>query len=131
MIYKKMLLPIILLMFFIFFADKLADKFYWYNSIWYFDIIMHFLGGVWVGLFFIYVFSRRSLDNLIFKVVLSVLLIGIFWEIFEFYVNNVVGRTPFNVVDTLFDIIFDFFGGLLSVLYFLKKIMKASENRVQ
>lgn len=131
MIHKKILLSIILLMFFIFFADKLANKFYWYNSIWYFDIIMHFLGGMWIGLFFIYVFSRRSLDNLIFKVVLSVLLIGIFWEIFEFFVNNVIGQTPFNIVDTLFDIIFDLFGGLLSVLYFLKRIMKASENRVQ
>lgn len=117
-------------MFFIFFADKLADKFYWYNSIWYFDIIMHFLGGVWVGLFFIYIFSRESLDFLFLKVILSVLLIGISWEVSEFYVNNMIGQVPFDIVDTLFDICFDIFGGLLSVIYF-QKIMRASENRVQ
>src|SRR3989344_6115892 len=51
---KKFFKRIVYLIFFIFIVHFFANKFYWYSSIWYFDIIMHFLGGLWVGLFFIW-----------------------------------------------------------------------------
>src|SRR5512133_421417 len=118
---KKLLINIIVLMFFIFLTNKATGKFYWYNSIWYFDMIMHFLSGVWVGLFFIYAFNPIKLDFKFFrKVVLSVFLIGLSWEIFEFIVNNVIGRVPFDTKDTLSDISWDVVGSFVALFYFLK-----------
>jgi hypothetical protein len=131
MAYKKPLVLIVFLMFFVFFIDKLADKFYWYNSIWYLDMIMHFLGGLWVGLFFIYIYYYRASKNLVFKIIFSVLLVGISWEIFEFITFNMIGRTPFDYLDTLADIFFDLSGGLLAILYLFKKIMPTKEVGVQ
>jgi hypothetical protein len=119
-------------MFLIVLLDKGANKFYWQNSVWYFDIIMHFLGGVWVGFFFIYVYSPlQRVTRPVLKVLLSVFLIGISWEIFEFVVNNVIGRIPFDAGDTLSDIFWDLTGGLIATFYFFKFIMPSSENKIQ
>lgn len=129
---KRLLKYIVVLMLLMFLADKGASKFYWYNSIWYFDMIMHFFGGLWVGLFFIYVFSLSgSVSNLIFKIILSVLLVGISWEVFEFVVNNVIGRIPFNTLDTISDVLFDLTGGFFSIFYLLRHIVPVGENGVQ
>lgn len=116
-------------MFLIFIANSLALKFYWYFSIWWSDMFMHFLGGLWEGLFFIWFFSiinfsflKLSLEvvnfRLIYKTVLFVLLIGILWEFFEFFSNNYIGHDPFNALDTISDVFFDLAGGAFSILYF-------------
>ncbi|MFA5999700.1 MAG: hypothetical protein WC783_01835 [Candidatus Paceibacterota bacterium] len=132
MAHKRLLIHIIILMFLIVLLDKGANKFYWQNSVWYFDIIMHFLGGVWVGFFFIYVYSPlQRVTRPVLKVLLSVFLIGISWEIFEFVVNNVIGRIPFDAGDTLSDIFWDLTGGLIATFYFFKFIMPSSENKIQ
>lgn len=118
-------------MFFLFLVDKGAHFFYWYNSIWYFDMLMHFGGGFWVGLFFIYIFSsNQSFSKIIFRVFLSVLIVGALWEVFEFFMNNVIGRVPFDIFDTTLDIFFDLIGGLFSLLYFFKRIMPMSVNKI-
>jgi hypothetical protein len=115
-----------------FLIDKGANKFYWYNSIWYFDMIMHFLGGVWVGFFFIYIYSPSHLNNKsVFKIASSVLLIGLSWEVFEFVVNNVIGRVPFNSFDSISDIFWDMVGGLSAIFLFFKLIMPSGENKIQ
>ncbi|MEK9182686.1 MAG: hypothetical protein AAB809_01255 [Patescibacteria group bacterium] len=117
---KKLFKHLAYLIFFIFLVNFSANKFYWYYSIWYFDIVMHFLGGVWVGLACIYFFALDTISfRLIFKILLFVLLIGVSWEIFEFFVNKINVQNPFNVLDTLSDIFLDLAGGLLGVFYFL------------
>ena len=132
MVRKKLLAHIIALMLFLFLMDKGANKFYWYNLIWYFDMIMHFLSGIWVGLFFLYVFNTDHFDLRSFlKIVCMVLLIGVAWEIFEFIVNNVIGRVPFDPIDTLSDIFWDILGGSVAVFYLFKIIMPTSENKIQ
>lgn len=114
----KLLKPLIYLIFFILVMNFLANKFYWYSSIWYLDIIMHFLGGLWLGLAFIYLFSPQDHSfNSVFKILLFVLLIGVGWEVFEIAVNDVITKNPFNYLDTLSDIFFDLSGGLCAILY--------------
>ena len=141
---KKLLKSLVCLMFLIFIANSLALKFYWYFSIWWFDMFMHFLGGLWEGLFFIWFFSiinfpflKLSLEvvdfRLIYKTILFVLLIGIFWEFFEFFANNYIGHDPFSILDTVSDVFFDLVGGAFSILYFFfyfKKITPIKENKV-
>ncbi|OGI46772.1 hypothetical protein A2121_00185 [Candidatus Nomurabacteria bacterium GWB1_40_6] len=132
---KKLVKHLVFLMFFIFIADILAQKLHWYFSIWWFDMLMHFGGGFWVGLFFIWFFSIKDLPifqlsfekidfKLILKVLLFVLFFGILWELFEVFVHNYIAQDPFSVLDTTSDIFFDFGGGLCAILYLWKKLPK-------
>ena len=122
------------MMFFIFLANFLILKFYWYSLIWYLDIVMHFLGGFWVGLFFLYVFFRKEqpsfTSGLFFKLLFITLLVGLLWELYEFLLN-IIAITPFNLNDTILDIFSSLLGSTVSVFYFLKIIMSAPLNKVQ
>lgn len=106
-------------------------KFYWYSSIWWFDMPMHFLGGFWVGLLFLLMFPLRNFSTKqIFEAIFGVLFIGILWEIFEIVVNDYTIQMPFNTLDTVSDICFDLAGSIFSVLYFYKRIMLKDENKL-
>lgn len=120
-------------MVFMFVTDMVATKFFLYYSISWFDMMMHFLGGLWVGLFFIWFFPPKDTSFVsIVKIFLFVLFVGILWEFFELYVNNFLARMSFNPRDTLSDIFFDLGGGLLAVLYLFKSgVMPKSSNKVQ
>src|SRR3989339_607345 len=120
----KLTKRLIFLIFFIFFANFLAITFYWYFSIWYFDMIMHFLGGFWIGLLYFYIFPAENKSfYLIFKILLFTLFIGISWEVFEILFNNIIALNPFDFSDTLSDIFFDLAGGGVAIFYFFKRIM--------
>lgn len=126
---SKILLCLIFLIFSIHFV---ATKLYWYYSVWYLDIVMHFLGGFWVGLVFFYLLSPRDGPARTFlKTILFVLVIGIGWEIFEMLVNDVIAKNPFDFFDTIADLAADLFGGAVATFYFLKKIVIESGNEVQ
>ena len=116
-------------MFLIFIVERIGAKFYWDYTIWWFDILKHFWGGFWVGLFAIYIFYTSDPSaRLIFKIFLWVLLVGILWEIFEFWTNNFIGQIPFSIPDTLSDIFFDLAGGLSAVFFYIKKITPVQEK---
>jgi hypothetical protein len=107
-------------------------KFYWYSSIWYFDMPMHFLGGIWLGLISIYLFPLKNYSlKSIFKIFFIVLLVGVAWEVFEILVNRLTIQDSFNTLDTISDICFDSAGGLFAIFYFLKKVMFVEKNAVQ
>ena len=132
---KRLLKHLVFLMFFMFLADFLAHYFFWYSLISYFDVIMHTLGGFWVGMFFFYIFSMgngvpRS-GKLFLRVVLCTLMIGLLWEFFEYVVFNIIAVTSWDGVDTSSDIFFDILGALFSCFYFSKFIMSAPGNGVQ
>jgi len=119
---KKFSIRVGSLVFFIFLVNYIALKFHWYSSIWYFDMPMHFMGGLWLGLVFILIFWGKTFDfNLILKIVFGVLVISLGWEVFEIAVNHITIKDSFNVLDTLSDIFFDLAGGLCAILYFFKK----------
>jgi len=103
----------------------LAQKFHWYFSLWWFDMPMHFLGGLWLGLFFIYWFSFKEPSFRYIMGLLSfVFIIGMFWEFFELYFINYVGQNSFSLLDTISDLFFDLSGGLCAMLYLWKKQLK-------
>lgn len=128
---KKLLKILAYLIFFIFVVHFFANIFYWYYSIWYFDMPMHFLGGFWWGLVLIcFLFSEESDFRLISKVILSVLVIGILWELYEVLFYNYLGQNPFDILDTLSDVLFDLAGGSFAILYFFKRIVSIKENTI-
>jgi len=126
---KKLFKRLTILILFIFVINFFADKFYWYYSIWWFDMPMHFLGGFFVGLVLIWFLSYKNFSpelsfDLFFKIFLGILLIGIGWEIFEILFNNIIAQNSFNILDTVSDICFDASGGLYAILYIWKKQQK-------
>ena len=86
---------------------------------------MHFLGGFWLGLAFLWFLLKENLSfALILKIILGVLFVGILWEIFELLFNNIVAQNPFNILDTSSDLFFDISGGLCAILYIWRKQLK-------
>jgi hypothetical protein len=129
---KKLFKHIAYFIFFIFLMNLFADKFYWYFSIWYFDMLMHLLGGFWLGLIVIWFFNFQDISGrLILQIILSVLFLGAGWEFFEFIFNNFIAQNSFNSLDTISDIFFDLSGGALAILYFLQRIMFTRRDAVQ
>ncbi len=128
---KKLFIRLATLVFFIFLFNYIANSFYWYSSIWYFDMIMHFLGGFWLGLSFLWLFPVKDISFLpIFKILLGVLVIGLGWEVYEIIINESIAQNPFNTLDSISDIFFDLAGGFLSIVYFFKRIMFRSNDVV-
>lgn len=102
-----------------------------YEDIWFADIIMHILGGVWVASVFEYWFYERS--NILKKengfwpnVILCVsfvVFVGVLWEFYEFFFDRILFlHYQQGFVDTMKDLLNDMAGGFLaSILYFIKK----------
>lgn len=93
-------------------------SFYW-NSFW-FDALMHFLGGLSMGLIFLWLWHvsglfEKSLPTkreAMISALAFAMLVGIGWEIFEYAYGIAVmvgGNYP---VDTFHDLFFDFVGGV-------------------
>ena len=124
---KKLFKTLAYLIFFILILNFTAGKFYWYSSIPYLDMIMHFLGGFWLGLAFVWLLAHQVKEDsagFILKILSCVLFIGIGWEIFEILVNDVITKNPFNFGDTFSDLFFDLLGGFCAILYLWKKLHK-------
>ncbi len=111
-----------------------AIYFYLYYELWWFDILMHFVGGFWTVLFFLWllVFSgaflldveRKNPAILSFLATSFIVIVAVFWEIFELK----FGLTSLNdfdyIQDTVSDIFSAFAGGLLASLFFFRKVFK-------
>lgn len=104
----------------------LALKFFLYWTTDWFDILMHFLGGLLVGLTMI-TFMRRIhkegeyINNklLIASVVLAVLVIGLTWELWELFVG--LSDAIKDKKDSILDVIMDMIGASAAVGYYYFK----------
>ena len=112
----------------IFLINFLAMRFHWYSAVWWFDMPMHFAGGVFIFLLTFYLLSKYEKqeifkDNLIKKLALSlisVLIIGILWEFFEQIVSLSILERPIILLDSLSDMCFDMAGGSFIGLYLFR-----------
>ncbi len=105
-----------------------AQLFYWYWIIWWFDMPMHFFGGVFIGLMSSWIFLYSSYKTyfafiktqsqfFIFGLV-CVLVVGIGWEVFEYMLHlNVFQSGALNILDSTSDLFLDTAGGLTALLF--------------
>jgi hypothetical protein len=130
---KKLFLRMGFVVIFIFLLNLIGHKFYWYYSVWYYDIIMHTFGGLWVGLAIFWLFFNKfkseTTKNIIL-VLLGVLIVGVCWEFFEILVNETIAKNPFNFLDTVSDIFCDLTGGAVAAVYFYNRIVRKEENKL-
>jgi len=127
---KKFLLSIFFLASSIAFLHMIGSEFFLYWRFWWYDIVMHFLGGLMVGMIALWVynyfeyFKNKEINkSLIFLYTfLVVLSVGIGWEVFEFLIE--VDFSNNYISDTSLDLIMDIVGSLFSSVVFLKFIRK-------
>ncbi len=103
-------------------AHLFAMEFNLYFHVWWFDLVMHFLGGFWCGLFaldrFRKTWLKRGLKPGIGRVIsaglLGAFVFGILWEIYEYTFGFTFTSKSSYVVDTVLDLIMDSAGGILA-----------------
>ncbi len=125
---EKLFKQLAIIVSFIFAVNLLAMKFYWYYTIWWFDMPMHFSGGFFIGLLSLTVYisyflkKNREFDpkSIILISFLSALIVGVLWELFEFSLDTFINFRLQDIWDTLSDISFDLAGSLVAGLYFLR-----------
>lgn len=98
------------------------------------DVVMHFLGGLWVGLGATLFFftsgtvqlPRRDARVVAVVTLVSVMAVGLAWELYELWgglVDPVLDR-----IDTLSDLALDLLGGLVAFWYFRAAVSSDEEN---
>ncbi len=128
----------------LFLASLGAYFFYWYSTIWWFDMPMHFTGGYFLSIMLMYIVVRaqskgNSEDNkkinpkyplekptsragLYLKLILLTFTIGFLWEVYEFAVDTYFNAHLFVFLDSFSDLCFDM-AGAITALFFIDRHM--------
>lgn len=104
-------------------VNFLAEIYSWYWRMRWFDMPMHFAGGVWLattGLWLYYERKGKKLPR--FSKILAISLaaavgVGLLWEVFEALLSlKLLGHIN-AMPDTLSDLLFDTLGGLTAAIW--------------
>lgn len=103
-------------------VNALATFFYWYWRLRWFDMPMHFLGGVWVSglvIWFRYFSNNLLVPPQTFRELCLIgagvaFLVGLGWEVYELAMSVALGGHINAMRDTLSDLCFDVLGGIFS-----------------
>jgi len=125
----------------IFIAHSFALYFSLYWRYWWFDNVLHFLGGLWlasVAIWFIYFAGKIKAEfipafSAIIAIVSFAVFGGVLWEFYEFSFdilfakNGQMAFAQLGLADTMSDLFFDMIGGLtIAVVFLRKKKLEAS-----
>lgn len=105
-----------------------ALNLYLYWTISWFDLLVHFLAGVSVGLVSLWFLTESglfkmplSLQKLVFYSLVAIIIIGLAWEIFEF-INGITSPGHESYIqDTFLDLVYAIIGTLLAVTLGVRK----------
>lgn len=108
-------------------VNMLANAFYWYSAMWWFDIPMHILGGFFlafiVGGFFFNKFKQLHKGEIWIVLLLAVVVLGFGWELFEYLVQYFIkGVDLANIPDSIKDMLMDFIGAVLGIPFVLRAL---------
>ena len=115
----------------VFHVTALNISLYWVLP--WFDIMMHFLGGLLVGTFGAWLYGKFRKESLLddtnytvlFNVIIFVTIVGLFWETFELFFEVTSTTRSAYVGDTSLDFIMNTIGataGYFYALWMIKKI---------
>lgn len=85
---------------------------------WWFDNLMHFLGGVMVASLFFSFFKNRHANWVM--IISFVALIGLFWEFYEYWNDRFWLANQMKLDDTLSDLFFDLLGGWAAAMIYFR-----------
>lgn len=81
---------------------------------WWYDIVLHFLGGAWVVLALLWMLSLRGVQVSWATCIAVTIAVGIAWECFEFLIG--APRERNYLFDTSLDLLMDVIGGVVAVI---------------
>jgi uncharacterized membrane protein YoaK (UPF0700 family) len=121
---QKLIKTALLLVIAIFVFNVMAYAFYWYASVWWYDMAMHTAGGLFLALLAGAVFERHILSHdkwrSIVLILLTVFIIGLSWEYFEYVVQFFIKSVSLAAVtDSVSDLICDMVGGIIGAIFVL------------
>lgn len=100
-----------------------ANTFFWYISIYWYDMMMHTIGGVFLALFatalfFKHIISLNTLKTMII-LLLFVFVIGLGWEFFEYTIQYLIKGSArlADVNDSISDLLCDIGGGIIGAFF--------------
>jgi hypothetical protein len=129
--------PLLAILFYLIWGITLLHAYAEFHS-WYwvyrnFDVLMHFLGGMWLGFFVLRFgtqvpFLRKVSDGK--RVILGGFLIGFLWEVYEWSVWMILdaGLPHGYVFDTMHDLFMDILG-IVSAYGITRSITRVSKNK--
>ncbi|MBI5134321.1 MAG: hypothetical protein HZA81_02980 [Candidatus Taylorbacteria bacterium] len=100
---------------------------YW--TLGWYDVMMHFLGGVWTALFLLWV-SRTNLGAWLFSLttlrslVVGVIAVGVAWELYEIAFGFTFVTDSEYPLDTSIDLVMDTLGAIAVFLVYRRSIGK-------
>ncbi|GMU73981.1 MAG: hypothetical protein AMXMBFR44_1800 [Candidatus Campbellbacteria bacterium] len=109
-------LPVVSLLLLV--LDRVAQDNFFYWTYWWYDIMMHFLGGFLVAGIALWFFVRffrtehTKAFHALIVAVLSVLTVGLGWEYFEFFSGSLSLQEGSVIGDTALDLVMDTLGAL-------------------
>lgn len=135
--------PVLIFLFAVLGVYAFSIIFSWYDAIPWLDSPLHFFGGLWAGLFFFFLFGNMFSENsshpmervkILIMAVGFTGLLGIFWEFYEFIMDNSLAllMQP-SIGDTMKDLFLDILGGAVAGVFilFLKPLWeRKKEERV-
>jgi|GEM_PF-370575 len=101
----------------------------WYWVYPWFDVVVHIVSGLWIGLLILWLASVMGQINSLkeYKVksfliaFVSAVLIGVIWELLENYTQITFTKANDYNLNTALDIVNDAIGGILAYLYFVRR----------
>jgi len=116
--------------------ETIALRFHLYWTLGWFDIMMHFLGGVWVAfaalwclLFFPYHGERVSNRLWLYGITLgATLVVGVLWEVFEYLFGIAILGDGAYAVDTTLDLTMDLLGALAAITLYACSMRKITNQ---
>lgn len=128
MLHKKLLIISFFTILLIGVFHYLSMQYSWYWIYKWIDVPIHFLGGFWFSLTSLWISLKvKHIDNILgykkkalFVMLISVLIIAVFWELFELIFNITSIHSIGYWQDSLSDILNGFLGGMIAFLYFTK-----------
>lgn len=109
----------------------LALAFFWYWLYWWFDIVIHVLGGVVVGSAALSFLGALSIPfnahRALFAVLASAIIIGVLWEVFEAQTGIILW--PDERLDSALDVLADIAGALVAFLLIFRGTEISLQNR--
>ena len=103
----------------------IAIAYHLYWSIYEFDSLVHFLAGITLSLFFLwlYFFSglfdppKRTLGKFLLVAVLGAMLASVLWEIYELIFDQTMAQKADYAYDVTLDLIIDLLGAMAGCFY--------------
>ena len=104
----------------------IAIEYSLYFYLWWFDLLVHFLAGLWVSGLSLWIYFRygyikkpvRNIGRALIVVATPIIVISISWEFYEIIIGVPIEKNYMQ--DTSIDLIMDALGALTGLIYFVR-----------